>query len=762
MAVMSSHAPHAGAAGGHLHLTADAYATLEGAVARITYVSEESQYVVARLDVAGRSDPVTIVGTVLSLTPGETLRVHGRWSHHPKFGEQFRVDRYEPIVPATITGIQKYLGSGMIKGIGPVFAKRLVETFGAETLQVIETAPARLAEVPGIGPKRQQRIATAWAEQREIREVMLFLQGHGVSPAYAVKIFKTYGQAAIATVRENPYRLARDIRGIGFKTADKIARELGVPADSPLRATAGILHTLQELTDEGHVYVPEAELLRAAEETLEIPAALLPEALATLVSDEVVVVEPISAGRAVYLTALHVSETQVARRAADLLRAPRAVSPIDTTHALAWVEQKTGLALTEEQRQAVRLALQEKLLIITGGPGTGKTTILQAVIRLLEEKKLRIHLASPTGRAAKRLAEVTGHEATTLHRLLEWNPREGGFQRNARNPLETDFVVVDEVSMLDVLLAHHLLQAIPLTATLLLVGDADQLPSVGPGTVLRDLLGVAGIPAIRLTTIFRQAARSRIVANAHRVNRGQLPDLSVPAADQAQDFFFLSEEDPARLQQLIVDLAHRRLPARYGLDPLADIQVLTPMHRGPIGAGQLNAALQAALNPPRAGAAELLRGGRIFRVGDRVLQLRNNYDKAVFNGDLGRIAAIDPTEQAVVVRIDDREVSYDFSDADELTLAYAMTVHKSQGSEYRAVILVMHPTHYPMLQRNLLYTALTRAKRLLVVVGTKKALAIATRNDAIRRRFSRLAERLTVFGAARQAVLDSAGGNALG
>ena len=759
---MSSHAPHPGAAGGHLHLTADAYATLEGAVARITYVSEESQYVVARLDVAGRPDPVTIVGTVLSLTPGETLRVHGRWSHHPKFGEQFRVDRYESIVPATITGIQKYLGSGMIKGIGPVFAKRLVETFGAETLQVIETAPARLAEVPGIGPKRQQRIATAWAEQREIREVMLFLQGHGVSPAYAVKIFKTYGQAAIATVRENPYRLARDIRGIGFKTADKIARELGIPADSPLRATAGILHTLQEFTDEGHVYVPEAALLRATEETLEIPAALLPEALATLVSDEAVVVEPISAGRAVYLTALHVSESQVARRAADLLQAPRAVAPIDMTHALAWVEQKTGLALTEEQRQAVCLALQEKLLIITGGPGTGKTTILQAVIRLLEEKKLRIHLASPTGRAAKRLAEVTGHEATTLHRLLEWNPREGGFQRNARNPLETDFVVVDEVSMLDVLLAHHLLQAIPLTATLLLVGDADQLPSVGPGTVLRDLLGVAGIPAIRLTTIFRQAARSRIVSNAHRVNRGQLPDLSVPAADQAQDFFFLSEEDPARLQQLIVDLAHRRLPARYGLDPLADIQVLTPMHRGPIGAGQLNAALQAALNPPRAGAAELLRGGRIFRVGDRVLQLRNNYDKAVFNGDLGRIAAIDPTQQAVMVQVDDREVSYDFSDADELTLAYAMTVHKSQGSEYPAVILVMHPTHYPLLQRNLLYTALTRAKRLLVVVGTKKALAIATRNDAIRRRFSRLAERLTVFGAARQAVLDSAGGNALG
>ncbi|HSB70095.1 MAG TPA: ATP-dependent RecD-like DNA helicase [Candidatus Methylomirabilis sp.] len=760
---MSPRSPHPGGSSGNsLQLRAEPYATIEGAVARITFVSEESQYVVARLDVPGKPDPVTIVGTVLSLTPGETLRVHGRWSHHPKYGEQFRVERYESVVPATINGIQKYLGSGMIKGIGPVFAKRLVEAFGEETLKVIEEAPGRLAEVDGIGPIRQQRITSAWAEQREIREVMLFLQGHGVSPAYAVKIFKTYGQAAIATVREDPYRLARDIRGIGFKTADKIARELGIPADSPLRAAAGILHTLNELTDEGHVYVPEAELLRAAEETLEIPAALLPDALAAVSADEAVVVEPIPTGRAVYLTALHVSETQLARRVADLLRAPRAVPPIDMTQALAWVEQKTGLALTEEQRQAVRLAFQEKLLIVTGGPGTGKTTILQAIIRILEAKKLRMHLASPTGRAAKRLAEVTGHEATTLHRLLEWSPREGGFQRNSRNPLETDFVVVDEVSMIDVLLAHHLLRAIPLTATLLLVGDADQLPSVGPGRVLQDLLDVPGIPAIRLTTIFRQAAQSRIVSNAHRVNRGEFPDLSVAAAGQAQDFYFLAEEDPAQLQQLVVDLAQRRLPARYGLDPLADIQVLTPMHRGPIGAAQLNAALQAALNPPRPASAELLRGGRIFRVGDRVLQLRNNYDKAVFNGDLGRLTAIDAVEQAVVVQVDDREVSYDFSELDELTLAYAATVHKSQGSEYPAVILPLHTTHYPMLQRNLLYTAITRARRLLVVAGTKKALAIAVRNDATLRRASRLADRLVGFDRGMQAPLDSAGSPGIG
>ncbi len=740
---MSLRSSDPGASGeSHLQLRADPYATLEGAVARITYVSEETQYVVARLDVSGKPDPVTIVGTMVSLTPGETLRLHGRWSHHPKYGEQFQVERYESVVPATIAGIQKYLGSGMIKGIGPIFAKRLVEAFGQETLKVIEEAPTRLAEVEGIGPKRQQRITTAWAEQREIREVMLFLQGHGVSPAYAVKVFKAYGQTAIATVRENPYRLARDIRGIGFKTADKIARELGIPVDSPLRAAAGILHTLNELTDEGHVYVPEEELLRGAEETLEIPAALLPDALATLAADEAVVVEPLPTGRAVYLTGLHVSETHLARRVVDLLRAPRAMPPIDMNQALPWVEQKTGLVLTEEQRQAVCLAFQEKLLIITGGPGTGKTTILKAVIRILEAKKLRMHLASPTGRAAKRLAEVTGHEATTLHRLLEWNPREGGFQRNTRHPLETDIVVVDEVSMIDVLLAHHLLQAIPLIATLLLVGDADQLPSVGPGTVLRDLLSISRIPAIRLTTIFRQAAESRIVSNAHRVNRGEFPDLSVAAAGQPQDFYYLPEEDLEKLQQLVVDLALRRLPAKYGLDPRLDIQVLTPMHRGPIGAGQLNTALQAALNPPRNGEMELLRGGRIFRIGDRVLQLRNNYDKGVYNGDLGWISAIDSTEQAVIVQVDDREVPYDYSEMDELTLAYAMTVHKSQGSEYPCVVLPMHTTHYPMLQRNLLYTATTRAKKLLVVVGTKKAIAIATRNDAIRRRYSGLPGRL--------------------
>jgi len=718
------------------------YATLQGTVERITYVNEENQYAVARLDVPGRRDLTTIVGSLPSLTPGETLRLYGVWTHHKKYGEQFQVQRYESVAPATLTGIQKYLGSGLIKGIGPVFARRLVEAFGLDTLRVIEDDPDRLLTVQGIGPLRHQRITSAWAEQKEIRDVMLFLQGHGVSSAYAVKIFKAYGQAAIATVQENPYRLARDIYGIGFKTADKIARELGIPADSPLRAQAGILHVLNELTDDGHVYAPQAVLLREAEKALEIPGANLVEAIASLAAEDLVVLEVGGTEPDVYLKSLHVAETQVARRLHDLLRAPRIGLRIDVEKALAWVEGLTELRLAPQQREAIRMAIQEKVLVITGGPGTGKTTILRCIIQILEKKGVRIHLASPTGRAAKRMSEAAGREAATLHRLLEWSPRQGGFQRNAQKPLETDLVIVDEASMIDLPLMNSLLRAMPLTATLILVGDVDQLPSVGPGTVLKDVLDSGQVPAVRLTEIFRQAEQSRIVRNAHRVNRGEFPDLGRPAAGAASDFHFLREEEPERLQQLILDLASRRLPARLRLDPMEDIQVLTPMNRGVVGAVQLNAALQAALNPGGAGVAEVMRGGRVFRVGDRVMQIRNNYDKEVFNGDIGRITRIDLEEQVAVVTVDGRTVTYDFTELDELVLAYAATVHKSQGSEYAAVILPVHTTHYLMLQRNLLYTAITRAKRLLVLVGTTRALAIAVRNDTILQRCSRLAERL--------------------
>jgi len=722
------------------------YTTLQGTVERITYVNEETQYVVARLDVPGSRDLATIVGNLPSLTPGETLRLQGTWTHHKKYGDQFHVDQYETVAPATLVGVQRYLGSGLIKGIGPVFAKRLVDAFGLDTLRVIEEEPDRLRTVEGIGPLRVQRITTAWAEQKEIREVMLFLQGHGVSSTYAVKIFKAYGQAAIATVRANPYRLAQDIYGIGFKTADGIARNLGVPPDSPLRAQAGTIHVLQALSDEGHVYAPEADLLREAETTLEIPRPLLADAMADLAREDLVVAEELpGGGRAIYLTPLHVAEEQVARRLADLLRAPRLPGRVDVEKALVWVEGVTGLQLAPQQREAIRMALTHKAVVITGGPGTGKTTILRCIIQILEKKGVRIHLASPTGRAAKRMAEATGHEALTIHRLLEWSPAAAGFQRNVHRPLETDLVIVDEASMIDVVLMNSLLRAIPLMAGLVLVGDADQLPSVGPGTVLRDILESGRVPSVRLTEIFRQAEQSRIVLNAHRVNRGEFPDLSRPAGGGDSDFHFLPEEEPERLQQLIVELASRRLPARLRFDPVEDIQVLTPMHRGVIGATQLNAALQAALNPARAGVVEVMRGGRIFRVGDRVMQVRNNYDKEVYNGDIGWIARIELEEQEVVVRVDGRPVTYDFSELDELMLAYAATVHKSQGSEYPAVILPMHTTHYPMLQRNLLYTALTRAKRLLVLVGMKKALAIAIRSDATLRRCSRLADRLVGF-----------------
>lgn len=723
-----------------------AYTILQGTVERITYVNEENQYVVARLAVPGSHELATVVGNMPSLTPGETLRLHGTWTQHKKYGDQFQVERYETIVPATLVGIQRYLGSGLIKGIGPVFAQRLVDAFGLDTLQLIEVQPARLREVEGIGPKRLQRITAAWAEQKEIREVMLFLQGHGVSSAYAVKIFKAYGAAAIATVKANPYRLAQDIYGIGFKTADHIAQNLGVPSDSPLRARAGIIHVLHALSDEGHVYAPEADLLKEAEATLEIPRALLAEAVTDLTREEQVVAEELSEGdRAIYLKALHVAEEQVARRLCDLLRAPRPAVPIDVEKALAWVEGVTTMRLASQQQEAIRMALSQKALVITGGPGTGKTTILRCIILILERKGIRMCLTSPTGRAAKRMSEATGREATTIHRLLEWSPTHGGFQRNAQRPLETDLLIVDEVSMIDVVLMHSLLKAVPLTATLLLVGDADQLPSVGPGTVLKDILESGRVPAVRLTEIFRQAEKSRIVRSAHRVNRGEFPDLSRPPQGEESDFHFLVEEEPERLQQLIVDLAARRLPARYGLDPVEEIQVLTPMHRGVVGAFQLNAALQAALNPPKADSREVVRGARAFRTGDRVMQLRNNYDKEVYNGDIGRIHHIDLEEQAVIVQVDGRPVTYDFSELDELTLAYAATVHKSQGSEYPAVIMPLHTTHYPMLQRNLLYTAITRARRLLVLAGTKKALAIAVRNDATLRRASRLADRLVRF-----------------
>ena len=712
------------------------YSTIQGTLERITYVNEENQYVVGRLQVPGRRDLATIVGNLPAVNPGETLRLHGRWTVHKKYGEQFQVDRYETVTPSTLLGIERYLGSGLIKGIGPVFAKRLVDAFALETLAVIDMEPKRLLEVDGLGPVRHERICRAWSEQREIRQVMLFLQGHGVSPAYAVRIFKHYGQQSIAVVKDDPYRLAQDIYGIGFKTADAIAQKLGVPKDSPGRAQAGVVHALNQLTEEGHLYFPKQGLVEACCEMLEVEAPDVEAAIQVLHGQDRVVVEDGPDGPGVYLKALHQAEVKTARRLQDIARAPRLQVPIDVEKAIQWAQERGGLTLAVQQQAAIRKAIEQKLVVVTGGPGTGKTTILRCLLPILEAKKLRVALAAPTGRAAKRMAEATGGEAKTLHRLLEFSPRDGQFQRTADRPLEADWVVVDEASMLDLPLTYSLLRAVPLQAGLVLVGDVDQLPSVGPGTVLKDIIASGVADVIHLTEIFRQAEASQIVVNAHRVNQGAMP--LVPR-EGGGDFAFIDEEDPEAVQRRILDLVARDLPRRHGLDPWEDIQVITPMHRGPIGAAQLNTALQATLNPK---GTEVVRGTRLFRTGDKVMQLRNNYDKDVYNGDIGRIQRIDLEEQEVHIRFEDRVVPFDFADLDELTLAYAITVHKSQGSEYPAAVVPIHTHHFVLLQRNLLYTAITRARRLLVLVGTRKAAAIAVKNDRTQRRYSRLLPRL--------------------
>ncbi|MDR5694657.1 MAG: ATP-dependent RecD-like DNA helicase [Armatimonadota bacterium] len=714
--------------------------TLQGTVERITYVNEETGYVVARLEVPGRKELVTVVGNLASVSPGETLRLYGRWIIHPRYGKQFQAERYESVVPATLTGIEKYLGSGLIKGIGPIFARRLVEAFGLDTFRVIEEEPHQLLKVEGIGPIRKARIVQSWAEQREIREVMVFLQSHGVSTAYAVKIFKAYGSRAISIVKENPYRLAQDIHGIGFVTADRIAQALGIPKDSPLRVQAGILYVLHELADEGHVYAPYGELMKRCRVALEVDESLLAQAVETLQREGRIIVEEREDGaKAIYLEPLHVAEVNVARRLLALAQTPFPKISIDVERAIAWAEQQQGFSFAEAQKEAIRKALTTKVLVITGGPGTGKTTILRAIVAILEKKKLNIALAAPTGRAAKRMSEATGREAKTLHRLLEWSPQEGRFLRNQERPLEVDLVAVDECSMIDILLMNSLLRALPLQAILILVGDADQLPSVGPGTVFRDIIASGAIPVVALREIFRQARESLIVVNAHRVNNGLMPILPAEGKSPSRDFLFIPKETPEEIFQEILTLVGQRLPREFGLDPLEEVQVLSPMHKGIIGAAQLNQALQNLLNPH---GRDVRRGASPFRVGDKVMQIRNNYEKEVFNGDIGRIVGVDLEDQEVVVRFEDRTVSYDFTELDELVLAYAISVHKSQGSEYPAVILPLHPSHYVMLQRNLLYTAITRGKRLVVLVGTKKALVLAVKTVRTQKRWSHLEARL--------------------
>ncbi|MBQ7617697.1 MAG: ATP-dependent RecD-like DNA helicase [Desulfovibrio sp.] len=722
---------------------------LKGQVERITYTSEETGYTVARVRVSGRQELVTVVGTLSNVTAGEVLLMSGEWTSHPKFGEQFKIAFYQCAVPATVKGIEKYLGSGLVKGIGPKMAKRIVKIFGEQTFQVIEEHPEDLAKVEGIGSTRITMITKAWAEQKEIREVMVFLQSHGVSATYATKIFKHYGSKSIAVVQENPYRLAYDIYGIGFLTADKIAAQLGFALDSPLRAEAGVLYTVQKMMDEGHVFVPFDKLLSNSSELLKIEdTTLLRQAVDRLKMDRRLWLDPGFWGQtavpAVYLTGYHVAEEQSAQRILNLLHSASYLREVDEKKAVAWAEEKTGLKLAAKQREAVFLALREKMLIITGGPGTGKSTLLNAILTIYGAMGIKILLAAPTGRAAKRMSEVTGFEAKTIHRLLAYDFKKGGFRKNEEDQLDCDLLVLDEVSMVDQLLMHHLLKAVPTQAKCILVGDINQLPSVGAGAVLSDLMRSGQIPFVRLTEIFRQAQSSTIITGAHAIIQGRQPQLTNREND---DMFFIEEADPKAVCATIVGLVQTRLPKKYGFEPKRDIQVLSPMNRGTVGAHVLNAELQAALNPK---GNEVSRGTRIFREGDKVMQIRNNYDKDVFNGDIGLITKVDSEEQVVKVEIDGRTICYDYQDLDELVLAYAISIHKSQGGEYPAVVIPITTQHYVMLQRNLLYTGITRGKKIVVLVGTRKALGLGIRNIQQQRRFTALAERLQEHKAQEQ------------
>ncbi len=714
---------------------------LKGQIERITYYNEENGYTVARLKAEGRTGLVTIVGTLLGLNPGEVLKLKGEWQSHPKYGEQFKIVSHESVMPATALGIERYLRSGMIKGIGPVMAKRLVTKFGTETLNVIERDIERLTEVEGIAEKRIEMIKNAWSTQKEIRDVMVFLQGHGVSPAYAVKIFKQYGGEAISKVRENPYRLAEEVFGIGFITADRIAEQLGIAKDSLIRARAGIQHILSRLSDEGHVYFPFDRLVEECEKVLEIERSIIIEAMESASADRRIVIEEMERfggeGRGVYLAPFHVSEQGIARRMKDLLTFPRQLPLINRENILASAEKDLGLALSEQQARAVRDSTEGKVMVITGGPGTGKTTITRAIIAIQAQMGRRVMLAAPTGRAARRLGEATRHEARTIHRLLEFSPRDGKFKRDEDNPLEADTLVIDEASMIDTILMYHLLKAVPLHATLILVGDVDQLPSVGAGNVLKDIISSGVVPVVRLNEIFRQSRESMIVVNAHRVNSGQMPIMGKEGG--RRDFHFIEVKEPDAALAEVVGLCRERIPARFGYHGVDDIQVLTPMHRGTVGAVSLNAELQKQLNPSK---DEIVRGGRTFRKGDKVMQIRNNYDKDVYNGDIGRIVKIDREEQEVQVNFEGKLVGYDFSELDEIILSYATSVHKAQGSEYPAVVMPILTQHFLLLQRNLLYTGITRGRKLVVLVGTKKALSIAVHNNKTQLRYTLLKQRL--------------------
>ena len=710
--------------------------TVTGSVESIVFRNDETGYTVCSVKTQGDGDRqydavVTVVGSCAAIWEGEEIHAEGEWVRHPSHGQQFQAKTITCITPTSTEGIRRYLASGMIKGIGPKFAQRIVDHFGERTLEVIDKESGRLREVEGIGERRRKLIKESWTEQRDVREIMIFLQSHGIGTAKASRIYRQYGADAIAIVKRNPYRLCEDVWGIGFKTADAIALSVGIPHDSEVRARAGLIYTLQTESDEGHCFTPEPDLLLHAQALLDITVEILGDALSkefekgTLVKEE----------DRIYLRDLFRAETRVAASLTRLLDAPQPFAPIDATVAIPWAERKMGLNLAPLQREALRNAVTSKVSIITGGPGVGKTTIIRALTEIFGARKMDIRLAAPTGRAAKRMSEATGREAQTIHRLLKFNPSVVGFEFNIDNPLGGDCFILDETSMIDIRLMDQFLQALPDSATLILVGDTDQLPSVGPGNVLRDLIASGQIPCCRLDTIFRQDTSGLIVRNAHHVNHGE--PFETHTGDS--DFYFVETGDPERIIARTVELMTNRIPVKFKLDPLADVQVLTPMRRNLLGTENLNSVIQTALNPS---GPSLVRGCTHFRVNDRVMQLRNNYDKEVFNGDIGFIKQVDAEDRALIVLFDGRPVRYAQSELDELVLAYACSIHKSQGSEYPAVIVLLHTQHFKLLQRNLLYTAITRGKRLVMVVGSSRAINIAIKANQVRERRTSLRERL--------------------
>lgn len=725
---------------------------LVGLVERVTFHNAENGFCVLRINARGHRELVTVVGHAAVISAGEWVTASGEWINDRTHGQQYRAKFLKISEPTSIDGIEKYLGSGMIRGVGPVYARKLVRAFGEKVFDTIETQPDRLKEVDGIGPVRASRITAAWAEQKIVREIMVFLHSHGVGTARAVRIYKTYRGDAVQVMSENPYRLARDIRGIGFKTADAIAMRMGIEKTAMIRVRAGISYALTEAMDEGHCGLPTDELVPLAEKLLEVPQELIRAALDLELRDGTVIADTVGETPCIFLAGLYRAERTIAER---LMRLANGTLPwpwIDPAKALPWVEEHIGLDLAESQIAAIRLALMSKVLVMTGGPGVGKTTIIKAILRILAAKGIELSLCAPTGRAAKRMTEATGFEAKTIHRLLEVDPKTGGFKRGEDNPLDCELLVVDESSMVDVLLMQALLKAVPDSVALLIVGDIDQLPSVGPGQVLADVIASGAVPVVRLTEVFRQAAQSQIVTSAHRINQGIIPDLSPPGADS--DFYFVQANEPETAVARIIELVKTRIPKRFGLDPVRDIQVLCPMNRGGVGARSLNIELQAALNP--AGDRKIARFGWTFAPGDNVMQIENDYDKDVYNGDIGYIDSLNVDDGELTVRFDGRSVTYGFGELDTLVPAYAVTIHKSQGSEYPAVVIPVMTQHYVMLQRNLLYTGVTRGKKLVVLVGQKKAVAIAVRDVAGRRRWSKLQEWLRPRSSFRAGALGVA------